>query len=455
VTSVLSPARLGGRARTVTRGRLRHRSAVAAAVVVLCSFSMRLGLVARENAADVARYYSDASSYLEPARHLLDDGAFLNKQGVVEVQRMPGYPAFLATLMTMTGRDLRLVLLLQTLILSLTPVILYAVWRDIVPLRAAMLGGMIAAVSPWSAVLATAPMSDGLFLLVLASAFLAMKFTVRAQRMWAVAGAICLGFLTGGAVLVRPMSPLVLLVPAALWFALGSRATTAKWLVAIAFVCALIPPALWRERNIRVRQFASISEVSGLAAWQYLAARVRSEVTGEDRFVLSITAEREEESWGVPARSEPMNAERWRRAMEVFRAHPVLTAYSFARSALEHALHPSPDVLTAPRLRFPGDYVVLGNIWFALLSLAMAGLVRCVRAQRDDGNDMNRRFVIAVFVVCVALTLASGISFGEGSRLRAPLEAVVPLLAGVGAIRAWERFRTPRRSIVEAATAAS
>jgi len=440
----LLPARLAGRARTLTRGRVFHRTAAAVTVIVLCSFSMRLGLVARENAADVGRYFTDASSYLGPARHLLDDGAFLNNQGLPEIQRTPGYPAFLAALMAMTGRDLRLVLVLQALILSLTPLIIYALGRDIVPRRAAMLGGVILALSPWSAVLATAPMSDGLFVLLLASVFLVIKFTVRAQRIWAFAGAMSLGLLTGAAVLVRPMTPLVLMVPAALWFTLGGRGGTARWLVVIAFVCALIPPALWRERNIRVRQFASISEVSGLAAWQYLAARVRSEVTGEDRYVLLTTAEREEESWGVDAGSEQMNAERWRRATEIFRAHPLLTGYSFARSALEHTLHPSPDVLTASRLRFPGDFVVFAFLWFAVLSLSIAGLVRLVREQRHDGSDVPRRFVVALFTVCVFLTLSSGMSFGQGSRLRAPLDVVVPLLAGVGAMRAWERICAPQ-----------
>jgi 4-amino-4-deoxy-L-arabinose transferase-like glycosyltransferase len=422
---------------------LLMRSGVAAALVVgLCSFSVRLGFAARENADDVVRYYSDARSYLEPARHLLNEGAFLNQHGLPEVQRTPGYPAFVATLMAMTGRDLRFVLLAQTLILSLTPVIVYGLARGVMSPGAAVIAGLLAALSPWNAVLASAPMSDGLFLLVLSIVFLLTKLTAAADGGRAMVGAVLLGLLTGVAVLVRPVTPLILLVPPALWFTMSGRRERAQWLVAIALICAVIPPALWRERNIRVRQFASVSEVSGLAAWQYLAARVRSEATGQDRFLLSTIAEREELSWGVEPRTEEMNAERWRHATQVFRAHPFLTMYAFIRSALEHALHPSPDVLAAPRLRFASDYLVLGVVWFGLLSFAVLGCTLFVRHARRDQTARGCRLVVAIAAICALLTLSSGISFGEGSRLRAPLDIAVPLLAAAGCVDLWERRKS-------------
>jgi hypothetical protein len=47
---------------------------------------------------------------------------------------------------------------------------------------------------------------------------------------------------------------------------------------------------------------------------------------------------------------------------------------------------------------------------------------------------------LTFLVICLLLTLSSGISFGAGSRLRAPLELIVPLLAAVGLVRAIRTF---------------
>jgi hypothetical protein len=39
-------------------------------------------------------------------------------------------------------------------------------------------------------------------------------------------------------------------------------------------------------------------------------------------------------------------------------------------------------------------------------------------------------------MIALALTASSGISFAAGSRLRAPLEAIIPLLSAVSLVRA-------------------
>ena len=57
----------------------------------------------------------------------------------------------------------------------------------------------------------------------------------------------------------------------------------------------------------------------------------------------------------------------------------------------------------------------------------------------DDG-EINRRWLSALLIVCLVLTFLSGISFAVGSRLRAPMEAIVPLLAAVGLVRAVRAF---------------
>jgi glycosyltransferase involved in cell wall biosynthesis len=126
--------------------------------------------------------------------------------------------------------------------------------------------------------------------------------------------------------------------------------------------------------------------------------------------------------------------EHWRRATAVFREHPILTGYSFVLSAVEHMVHPAPDILVSARLRFAGDYAVLALLWSGMLVLAYLGW-RSASDSEWDGGIIDHGWLFTLLGVGLLLTLASGVSFGQGSRLRAPLELIVPLLASVGLVR--------------------
>src|SRR5262249_14628908 len=127
--------------------------------------------------------------------------------------------------------------------------------------------------------------------------------------------------------------------------------------------------------------------------------------------------------------------EHWKLAQAIFHEHPFLTVYSFLRSATEHAIHPSPDVLVLPKLHFPGSLFVLAAAWGGLLMLALLGCMCAPDVEWDDG-DINRTWLLTLLAICLFLTLLSGISFSAGSRLRAPLELIIPWLAALGLIRA-------------------
>jgi hypothetical protein len=146
------------------------------------------------------------------------------------------------------------------------------------------------------------------------------------------------------------------------------------------------------------------------------------EVNGHDRFAIKDAAMQDERNWSLSV--QEADNERWRRANSVFREHPFLTVYSFARSATEHAIHPSPDVLVPARLNFHGDFFLLALLWGVILTLAIFGLLSLLgpNAARDDG-EIDRRWLLTFLVICLLLTRRSGISFGAGSRLRAPLES--------------------------------
>ena len=102
-------------------GWLRKHVAVVSMIVFLCSCSVRLFLAERADPRDVVVLYSDAVGYLAPAASLVERGAFLNSTKEPMVDRTPGYPMLIATLMLLVGRDLHKILLAQAFVLSLTP----------------------------------------------------------------------------------------------------------------------------------------------------------------------------------------------------------------------------------------------------------------------------------------------------------------------------------------------
>lgn len=79
-------------------------------------------------------------------------------------------------------------------------------------------------------------------------------------------------------------------------------------------------------------------------------------------------------------------------------------------------------------------------LWGALLILAYLGW-RCTPDPERDNGMIDRGWLLTILIVCFLLTLSSGISFGAGARLRAPLELIVPLLAAVGLVRVIRAFQ--------------
>jgi hypothetical protein len=403
--------------------------------VLCCSLVPRVFLTWRADQIEqLSGAIPDSTTYLGPAFNLVRKGAFLDARGTPEVARTPGYPFFLAGLITIVGRNMREVLILQSIILSLSVVIIYMFARRTLPPVMAFTGGLLAAFSPWGAVLAGLPLSDGMFVLILALMFLVMKLVEEVFPSWVVVGGAIIGFLTSFAVLVRPVWPLVVLIPGALLFCCGLRRKEVWLLVIVTLVCAATPIELWKWRNQKVAHFNGLSDIPGKTVWRYLAARVVAEATGQDRHFVAGAFTDEDRQWSLTVPVQQAENQRLQQAKAIFMQHPFLTVYSFVRSATEHAIHPSPDVLSWAKLNFHGDFFILGSIWLAMLVLAFFGLCSHANSEWDHG-DINRRWLSAVMGVCVLLTLMSGVSFAAGSRLRAPLELIIPFLAATGLLR--------------------
>ena len=75
-----------------------------------------------------------------------------------------------------------------------------------------------------------------------------------------------------------------------------------------------------------------------------------------------------------------------------------------------------------------------------MLTLAYLGL-RKAPDSAETADNVDRGWLLTILAICLFLTLLSGVSYGGGARLRAPLELIVPLLAGVGLVRTVRYFK--------------
>jgi 4-amino-4-deoxy-L-arabinose transferase-like glycosyltransferase len=420
---------------------LRDHAHLATLIVLIASLVPRLFLTMSADLEELKT--PDSPTYFAPAANLLEHGAFLNGKQKPEVSRTPGYPVFLLAIMVATGKnldgeDLRTVLVVQTVITSWSVVLLYWLARRILPPVVAFTGCLLAAFSPWGAVQSGFAMTEGLYLLNLALLFLVMYLVVErtTKHSAALVGGIFIGLLTSAAVLVRPIWPLVILVAIALFLLCGDQRKRAWVLVAVMLVSAASPLYLWKARNQREAQFDGLSTKPGENALIYFASSVKAQLKGakEDRWAIREVAREEERQWKQGLTIQEINDERWRRANAFFREHPILTAYTFALNAGEAIIHPNPSILKPAGLNFPGDTWVLGGLWVAFLILAGVGLYSILNGDRDF-DMIQRKWLVALLGICLLLTFASGIIFGAGSRFRAPMELIVPLLAGIGLMR--------------------
>jgi len=406
----------------------------ASLIIMACSLSMRLALTCRAEVSQLV--FPDSATYIETAQSLWESGYFLNRYHKPEISRTPGYPAFLAVLMSVVGTELRTLLITQTLIVSLSVLVLYWLARQLLPPPMAFVGALLAAFSPWGAVRAGFLLTDGLFLLVLSLLFLAMYFVVQYARtvVMVIAGGSLIGLLTSAAVFVRPVLPLIPLVAVVVFALYPDKRLRAWLLVAAMLVCAAVPVHLWKMRNMHEAQFNGFTDVSGKAAWQWFSSSVKAQISGADgdRWAMLRAAEEDEAHWVLSP--QEADEERWRRVKALLREHPYAAAYAFGMNAAEPFVHPHAGILAPARLNFSGDALMLGGIWAALVLCAAIGMRQAWGASQGD-DAINRNWLLAILGMCCVLTLTAGISFGAGSRYRVPLELIIPLLAGVGLVR--------------------
>jgi hypothetical protein len=213
----------------------------------------------------------DSDLYLQLARNWADHhiyGLLLNGQLVPTDLRLPGYPAFLAGVALVFGRSNRAIVLSQAVLDLSTCFLAAALAAALAPSaarrRVAIAALWLAATCPfvanYSAAVLTEVLTAFLTAAALTSFVLGMKeqattfqFAGHPLRLPPITTVYLGAFITGVASLVRPETPLLLIVAGAMfalrwWKSFGVRKVIFSGLVmAIAFLLPLIP---WAARNL-------------------------------------------------------------------------------------------------------------------------------------------------------------------------------------------------------------
>jgi 4-amino-4-deoxy-L-arabinose transferase-like glycosyltransferase len=234
----------------VRRNRLFFLVVTAAALALRLFFVFRFPHVA----GDTWVYGDIAKNWLNHGVYGLSDGGTIRPTLI----RLPGYPGFLAAMFRIFGQEhYRAVMIAQALIDTNTCLVIAALALELKNARAAKAAYLLAALCPFTAMYAAAPLSETLAIFCTAHALYygarALKALQRQERgwlMWPVAG-----LWTAAAIYMRPDDGIILPAIAMALLAILLRSPRRQQVVIAGVVylaAALAPLAPWTVRNKRV-----------------------------------------------------------------------------------------------------------------------------------------------------------------------------------------------------------
>jgi hypothetical protein len=220
----------------------------------------------------------DTKFYEELARNWLDHGVYgLYVRGTLTAvdMRVPGYPAFLATIYFVTGRSARVVMVAQAFVDLATCVLAALIAARLAPVSRRAVAGTaalwMAALCPFTADYTAVVLTETLATFLTTAAVLVFVYLLTAPALDSPASAasdssarggafsfagwfLLLGFIAGLGTLVRPETPLVLAAAGmTLCIRWWRRANWPKLILATCWMCVglLLPLAPWAARNAR------------------------------------------------------------------------------------------------------------------------------------------------------------------------------------------------------------
>ncbi len=383
-------------------------------LVLVLALVIRLGYVyvqVNHGLFRVATMAPDSHRYLNLARHLLDQGFFSYDGRQPTAADTPGYPLFLAGLRAVLGPGLIWIYLAQALLSAATVWLVFLLGRRFFSEGAGLAAAGLAAVYPLGFMFVATPLSETLYTF-LAVAFLALYARLDRGRGWALAA----GLVGGAALMTRPvLAGFVAL--AGLWALIrpGRRG-----LVLLMFLGVLLVTVPWLVRNALT--FGEFIPLSSRGGFEFYLGNAADSNGGSGGHL----------AWGrdvkVPADRPPgISDSQWssllaRRAIAVYQDDPGLFLRRLP-AKLWNMWRPTWAEASAR------NWVVVGGLYLLMVCLALA----CPLSARCRAGAGLLWGYVAYHVLVHALIY--GIV-----RYRIPVEPVLCVLAGQGAVLAWTRL---------------
>lgn len=426
----------------------RHAAALGLTLCVAVAVRVAWALWVHPNPADGR--FDDTAWYRVAARYFANGEGYVNPfTGTPTAAWPPGYPVFLGTIFRVFGEGLAQTYGANIALAALTVAITYAIGVRLFDRRTAIVAAAAMAIWPGQVYFASLTLSEPLFTLLFAAAFLLMLLVPDAGR-WRGPLIMLFGASVAAATLTRGQAALLLPLALLAWGMAGYRWRPAiAWVMLAAFVTGvLIAP--WVVRN--QHQLGSpvlIATNFGPNLW------IGNHAGATGRMVIAEADPPLPERGTLTQPEYEVKADRLalRKGLAYMFTHPtaevrlagikVRAMYESDATALDWNSGYQRGFFVSPS---DGSLRATANgFWFAALSFAGIGLL--ASRKRLTG-------LAGILPVTVLLWTATHLLFFGEPRFHYPVVFAIALLAARGAVFAFEALRRPERSLPERHAAA-
>jgi len=407
-----------------------------AAILIACVVGRGAYVLYLVHTNAVVTAHGDAPTYLGPARELIDHGRFnsATSPGQPEFLRTPGYPAFIAAVYGVFGKNNTAVLLVQVVLSALTIFLAYLlaarIWSPPIGLLAALFTLLEPLQNATSATLLTESLSALLLVGVAVIGFAA--FTSEAPDLMLYAW---FGLAIAAATLVRPVAYYLPLVVLALLF-IRHVARRARWLdLAKVTVAFLLPIVVlvggWQFRNHERVGSWQFSGIEAKNVYHYRAAGVLARSSG----ITFAEAQHQLDKKFGPRGTESQGSyygRMYRAGVHILSSHPGDTIIVTLKGLWSE--------LFSVRVRFfeylgfrpaSGAAETAAEVLLVAFYVVTAyGMVLVARRRRDL---LAHVFVTGVALYILVASAGPEAMGGRGERFRAPIMPILILYAAAGA----------------------
>lgn len=216
----------------------------------------------------------DAGHYHELALSISNGQGITHRDGAAQFYRLPGYSFFLAACYKILGAGPQGALLVQIILSSLIPLLLFFLSLALFPENSfvALSAALVGAVHPGLLIFSGLVMTESLFLIFF---LLFLIFFIKSLRDYSVRMIVGASFFLGIASLIRPVGHFVLAASCLLFLVLASQPVRQKVMSMLGlFLSWFVVVLPWLVRNYALTGYVFFHTLSGVHFLNHVAARL-------------------------------------------------------------------------------------------------------------------------------------------------------------------------------------